>query len=82
MDQSGIKARQLPAWYRAVMDLRENANSDTVLHAADFLCLVLSTGQRRHEALTVHWQQVDLEERTFRPPEPKKHEPLTLSLSN
>lgn len=80
--QTVLKAHQLPAWYGAVMGLRADAVSETVVSAADFLRLVLFTGLRKQEALTLEWNQVDLEDRTFRIPDPKNHQPLTLPLSD
>ena len=64
------------------MDLREGAISDTVISAADFLRLVLFTGLRKQEALTLQWDQIDLKDKTFRIPDPKNHQPLTLPLSD
>lgn len=73
--QSFIKAHDLATWYREVMNLQ-----NVVLR--DYLLLLLFTGLRREEAMTLKWQQIDLEARTLTLPDPKNHQPHTLPLSD
>jgi integrase len=49
---------------------------------ADLLVLLLFTGLRRMEALTLTWDQVDLKDRTLSIANTKNHEPLVLPLSD
>lgn len=49
---------------------------------SDYLLLLMFTGLRKQEGLTLQWQHVDLASRTLYLPDPKNHEPLTLPLSD
>lgn len=80
--QTVIKPLQLPAWYQAVMALKQTGTakqSDTV---ADYLLMLMFTGLRRQEAARLKWAEVDLAHRTLRIPDTKNNEPLTLPLSD
>lgn len=88
--QTIIKNHQLPAWYRAVLSLKRSRGTeepiDPLLYpgdtVADYLLLMLFTGLRRQEAVTLTWANVDLADRTLTIPDTKNHEPLTLPLSD
>lgn len=80
--QTIIKAHQLPAWYQAVMALKVPAALESAETVADLLRLLLFTGLRKQEALTLRWEHVDLLDRTFTIPDPKNHHPLTLPVSD
>ncbi len=73
--RSVIKATQLKAWYDAVIEL----DNSTI---RDFLLLLLFTGMRRIEGLTLRWENVDFKERTLTIPHTKNDEPLDLPLSD
>lgn len=90
-----LKPHQLPAWYAAVQALKETApeyedvddttesqRRATAADVADLLVLLLFTGLRRMEALTLTWNQVDLKDRTLSIANTKNHEPLVLPLSD
>lgn len=77
-----IKAYQLHTWYQAVQSLKASEEPDTSHAVADWLTLLLFTGLRRMEGLTLRWEHVDLEARTLTIPEPKNREPLELPLSD
>ena len=85
--QSVIKGHQLPAWYRAVTELRDSAAasaSDAVtvtITVTDWLLFLLYSGLRRQEAAQLAWDRVDLEDRTLLIPDPKNHIPHVLPLS-
>lgn len=80
--QTVIKAHQLPAWYTAVQALKTPSALESAAMAADLLQLLLFTGLRKQEALTLRWEHVDLQGRTFTIPDPKNHHPLTLPMSD
>ena len=77
-----IKPHQLPAWYRAVSNLRSGRKRDKAEVVRDYLLLLLFTGLRREEAARLRWQNVDLEARTMVIPVTKNHAPLTLPMSS
>ena len=90
--QTYIKAPDLHAWYTAVQALRNCELTDPNLPGegdysmydtvADFLELLLFTGLRRQEAITLRWQDVDLQHRTLTIRNTKNSEPLALPLSD
>lgn len=89
-----LKVHQLPAWYAAVQALKAttgtpdadpsaaHAGEATAADVADLLVLLLFTGLRRSEALTLTWDQVDLKDRTLSLADTQNDEPLVLPLSN
>lgn len=70
-----IKSQDLPAWWQAVHDLQ----SDNV---RDFLLLLIFTGLRRSEAVSIQWNDIDFEERTLTIQHTKNGDPLSLPLSD
>lgn len=91
--QSVIKVHQMPDWYRGVLALGAGTVPDPVpdrlgpapgvgRDVADYLLLLLFTGLRRQEGLTLRWENVDLKDRTLHIPDPKNSRPLTLPLSD
>jgi len=72
--QTIIEAKQLPAWWAAVMEEPE--------YARDFLLLALFTGMRRNEVASLRWENIDLDERKLRLPMTKNGDPLTLPVSD
>jgi len=79
--QTVIKPHQLPAWYAGVMALKSEPDhsSDVV---ADYLMLLLLTGLRRGEGISLRWSDIDLADATLRVAETKNREPLVLPLSD
>jgi integrase len=69
-----IRPDQLPAWYSGVMRMQNN-------HARDYLRLLLFTGMRRSEGLTLRWENVDFGSKTLTVPRTKNGDPLILPLS-
>ena len=94
--QTVIRVPELPAWYEAVMALRngelteksranQEVNSEHVKLAktiADLLIVLLFTGLRRNEASSLQWTQIDFDAKTLHLPDPKNRKPFTLPLSN
>lgn len=75
-----IRPHQLPAWYRAVLDLRSEDRNEPGSVVADYLLLLLFTGLRREEGARLRWEEVDLAHRTLLVRDTKNHEPLLLPL--
>ncbi|AML50179.1 tyrosine-type recombinase/integrase [Falsihalocynthiibacter arcticus] len=72
--QTIIEAKQLPAWWIAVMEEPE--------YSRDFLLLALFTGMRRNEIASLRWENIDLEELKLHLPTTKNGDPLILPLSD
>lgn len=70
-----LKPHQLKAWYEAVNLLPNRTYRD-------FLLLVIFTGMRRNEALSLSWKNVDFVDRSFKVLETKNGDPLTLPMSD
>lgn len=77
-----IKSHQLPAWYQAVIKIKESPETATDDTIPDYLLFILFTGLRREEAASLKWENVDLNDRTLILHDPKNHEPLLLPLSD
>lgn len=75
-----IKAHDLPQWFRAVINLKDDALGRNRIK--DYLLLLLFTGLRREEGLSLAWGQVDLKAKTLTIPDPKNRQPHVLPLSN
>ena len=70
-----LKPHQLKAWYQAVNLLPNRTYRD-------FLLLVIFTGMRRNEALSLKWENVDFTDKSFKVVETKNGDPLTLPMSD
>lgn len=79
--QTYISRAQLKPWFRAVLTEPESGR-DYMKDARDYLQLVMLTGMRRMEALTLRWQDVNIEAKHFTIRDPKNHEDLTLPMSD
>jgi integrase len=77
-----IKRTELSAWFQGVMALKADSTDEQASVVADLLLLLLFTGLRRSEGLTLQWDNVDLREKTLTIQDTKNHEPLTLPLSD
>ena len=73
--QNYISPTQLPAWFEAVNAL-EN------IDYRDLFLLILFTGLRKGEAITIKWENIDFENRTFTIPDTKNGEALVLPMSD
>lgn len=73
--QTVIRTHQMVAWYDAVEGLRHSDNpqslGDTV---ADYLLMLLLTGLRKTEALTLRWSDIDLKDQSAHIPNTKNDE--------
>lgn len=70
-----IKSHELKSWYDAVM-LLEN------ITVRDYLRLLLFTGMRREEGLTLEWKNIDFKDKTIFVPHTKNQHPLELPMSD
>jgi integrase len=69
-----IQPYQLSAWCAAVAALKNE-------NARDYLRLILFTGMRRSEAMSLRWDRIDFGRRTLTVPRTKNGEPLVLPLN-
>lgn len=79
--QTVIKAHSLPAWFKAVYALPTMASGTNQKKVRDFLLLIIFTGLRREEGLSLQWRDVDLKAKTLTIPDPKNRQQHTLPLS-
>lgn len=77
-----ITRSQMPAWFRAVLALKEDHIDEQAHTVADLLLLLLFTGLRRSEGMGLRWDAVDLVGQTLSIADTKNREPLTLPLSD
>lgn len=69
-----LKPHQLKPWYEAVDSLPNRTYRD-------YLLLVLFTGLRRTETLSLKWSQIDFKDKSLRVNDTKNGDPLTLPMS-
>ena len=77
-----IKSHELPAWFKAVLALKNEGDDSTAQTVADYLLLLIFTGLRRNEAASLAWEQIDLKAKTLKLIDTKNHENHTLPLSD
>jgi len=77
-----IKWDSLPAWFEAVNALKSETDDPQAHTVADYLLLLLFTGMRRSEGMTLKWDDIDFAGRSFTLVDTKNREPHTLPLSN
>lgn len=70
-----ITAEEMPKFFKA-LEMEENKT------ARDFFKVLLLTGVRKSNALTMRWDQISFKEKTWRIPETKNGEPLTIPLND
>lgn len=80
--QSMIKSHELKAWYVGLQQLYHRHSSVKVEMTQDYLMLVLLTGLRREEALSLSWHEIDFKVKTLTIIETKNHNKHTLPLSD
>ena len=68
-----IQSDEMMPFWQALLD---EPNRDF----ADFFMIALLTGQRRADVLAMRWNQISLERKEWRIPDPKNGEPLTVPL--
>jgi integrase len=77
-----VKDTQLKPLWEALWEIKNERLSQERETVRDFLLLLLFSGLRHTEALTMRWENVDFEGQTFTIPDPKNSEPHTLPMSD
>lgn len=73
--QTVLKEHELPIWYNALQKL-----DNPVI--ADYLLLLLLTGLRKNEAISLSWNNVDMKDKSFTIPDTKNDKPHSLPMSD
>lgn len=73
--QTVLKEHELPVWYNALQKL-----DNPII--ADYLLLLLLTGLRKNEAISLSWNNVDMKDKSFTIPDTKNDKPHTLPMSD
>ncbi len=73
--QTLIKPSQLKAWYDALMLIDNSA-------IRDYLCILLFTGMRKNEGLSLRWENIDFKEKTITALDTKNGKPLVIPMSD
>lgn len=76
-----VREDQLPAWFAAVQNLREEP-AGIPQTVGDYLMLLILTGLRRTEGASLLWEQVDLKARTLKVLDTKNGDDHSLPLSD
>lgn len=69
-----LSAEEMPKFFKA-LEMEENET------ARDFFKVLLLTGVRKSNALAMRWEEISFKEKTWRIPETKNGEPLTIPLN-
>ena len=77
-----LKAHELPRWYQALQNIKDERISGKSSVVRDYLLLILFTGLRRQEAARLKWEQVDFKAHTLTIIDTKNRQPHTLPLSD
>jgi integrase len=80
--QTVIKAHELPAWYDALTQVKDERSTGKSSTLRDYFLLIIFTGLRREEAARLTWNQVDLKAKTLTITDTKNHLPHALPLSD
>jgi len=80
--QTLIKAYELPALFDALDELVKESDNTNAQAVKDYILLLLFTGMRKQEGLTLKWETVDLRDKTFTLEKTKNGDPLTLPISD
>lgn len=80
--QSVIKTHDLAAWFKAVYALPTLSNGANREAVRDYLLLLICTGLRREEGLSLQWRDIDFKAKTLTIPDPKNRQSHTLPLTD
>lgn len=80
--QTVIKPHELPAWFQAVIEVKDERSTGKSSILRDYFLLLLFTGLRRQEAIELTWDRVDLKAKTITITDTKNHHTHVLPLSD
>lgn len=80
--QTVIKPHDLPNWFKAVYALPTLSNGANREAVKDYLLLLIFTGLRREEGLSLQWRDIDFKAKTLTIPDPKNRQAHTLPLTD
>ena len=80
--QTVIKTHELPAWYKAVMEVKDERSSGKSSILRDYFLLLLFTGLRRQEAIELTWDRVDFKAKSLTIKDTKNRQSHVLPLSD
>jgi integrase len=80
--QSYLSHSVLPKWFASVIALEQPYSFSLVSVARDYLLFLLFTGGRREEIASLHWDDVNLADKTFTLRHTKNSEVVTLPASS
>lgn len=80
--QTVIKTHDLPAWYQAVMEVKDERSTGKSSILRDYFLLLLFTGLRRQEAIELTWDRIDFRAKTLTIKDTKNRQSHVLPLSD
>ena len=80
--KSVIKAHELAPWYEAIQAIKKTHEGYQCHTICDCLLLILFTGLRRTEAMSLRWENIDFKAKTLTITDTKNHEQHVLPLSD
>ncbi len=80
--QTVIKTHELPDWYKAVMEVKDERRTGKSSILRDYFLLLLFTGLRRQEAIELTWDRVDLKGKTITINDTKNHQSHVLPMAD
>lgn len=80
--QTVIKTHELPDWYKAVLEVKDERSTGKSSILRDYFLLLLFTGLRRQEAIELTWDRVDLKAKTITITDTKNRHTHVLPLSD
>jgi integrase len=80
--QTVIKTHELPAWYQAVIEVKDERSTGKSSILRDYFLLLLFTGLRRQEAIELTWDRVDFKAKTITITDTKNRHTHVLPLSD
>lgn len=80
--QTVIKPHELSAWYDALINMQDERTRGKSAILRDYFLLIIFTGLRREEAVSLTWDQIDFVAKTLTISDTKNHEKHILPLSD
>jgi integrase len=80
--QTIIKTHELPDWFKAVMEVKDERSTGKSSILRDYFLLLLFTGLRRQEAIELTWDRVDFKAKTIIIQDTKNRQSHVLPMSD